>query len=151
MSLRSYEKKNIYLLRNFDTATREAQNAFLKMLEEPPKDSIILLVGQHPENFIETILSRVFVFENTHSLVRTLEAAEFGALQEFQKGNIIPIFEVLQSKNIDPLTARSYLYTMIQMTPYPMWIDICEQGIIDLQTTNETPKSLLERVFLCHS
>lgn len=40
--------------------THEAQNALLKVLEEPKGDKIIFLVGFGTENFLDTILSRVY-------------------------------------------------------------------------------------------
>lgn len=39
--------------------TQQAQNAFLRTLEEPPPRTLFLLVSGHPEQFLETILSRV--------------------------------------------------------------------------------------------
>jgi len=39
--------------------TFEAQNALLKILEEPPKDTYLILVSQLPFQLLETILSRV--------------------------------------------------------------------------------------------
>ena len=38
--------------------TDEAQNAFLKLLEEPPADSVILLTAEHTSSLLPTILSR---------------------------------------------------------------------------------------------
>ncbi|MFZ4765946.1 MAG: hypothetical protein ACOYMN_13430 [Roseimicrobium sp.] len=37
----------------------QAQNAFLRTLEEPPPRTLFLLLSSHPELFLETILSRV--------------------------------------------------------------------------------------------
>lgn len=41
-----------------DRLNVHAANAFLKTLEEPPADSIIILLSQAPERLLETILSR---------------------------------------------------------------------------------------------
>lgn len=38
--------------------TREAQNCFLKSLEEPKADSILILISEHPRFLLPTILSR---------------------------------------------------------------------------------------------
>lgn len=40
--------------------TQEAQNALLKVLEEPKGDKVIFLVSSNAENFLDTILSRVY-------------------------------------------------------------------------------------------
>lgn len=42
-----------------DRMTEQAQNAFLKTLEEPPSRTLILLTSEQPEQFLETTLSRV--------------------------------------------------------------------------------------------
>ncbi|MBN2184466.1 MAG: AAA family ATPase [Candidatus Krumholzibacteriota bacterium] len=39
-------------------ATIEAQNAFLKLLEEPPSSAVLILVTEYPERLLPTILSR---------------------------------------------------------------------------------------------
>lgn len=39
--------------------TTEAQNAFLKVLEEPPADTVLLLTADGPRSLLPTILSRV--------------------------------------------------------------------------------------------
>jgi DNA polymerase III subunit delta' len=39
--------------------TQQAQNAFLKTLEEPPARTLLLLLTTHPEQLLTTILSRV--------------------------------------------------------------------------------------------
>ena len=41
-----------------DQFNRESANAFLKTLEEPPPDTLILLITLNPQNLLETIVSR---------------------------------------------------------------------------------------------
>jgi DNA polymerase-3 subunit delta' len=41
-----------------DRMTEEASNSFLKTLEEPPADSVFILLSEDPQRMIETILSR---------------------------------------------------------------------------------------------
>ena len=55
---RPYEKRAVYILRDFDEASHEAMNATLKILEEPPQYAIILLIVSNPESLLETIRSR---------------------------------------------------------------------------------------------
>lgn len=42
--------------------TTEAQNAFLKTLEEPPADTVLILTVAHPHDVLPTILSRLQQF-----------------------------------------------------------------------------------------
>lgn len=59
VSVKPYKYKyKIFIIENADNMTKEAQNAFLKTLEEPPMYSIFLLMARNPEKFLPTILSR---------------------------------------------------------------------------------------------
>ena len=59
LSLAAYEARyKIAILRNFDTATVGAANAFLKTLEEPPSRVILLLTAHDGDNMLPTITSR---------------------------------------------------------------------------------------------
>lgn len=48
----------IYIIEEFDTATPQAQNALLKVLEEPPPGVVILLLAEGCEKILTTIQSR---------------------------------------------------------------------------------------------
>ncbi|MCC8022442.1 MAG: hypothetical protein LIO46_01460 [Clostridiales bacterium] len=51
----------IYLLGNIQSMSQPAQNAFLKLLEEPPAYAVFLLTADSASNLLETIRSRVFL------------------------------------------------------------------------------------------
>jgi DNA polymerase-3 subunit delta' len=51
-------RRKVVIIRDVDRLQPEAANAFLKTLEEPPKDSLLLLLSTLPEALPETILSR---------------------------------------------------------------------------------------------
>ena len=50
--------RKVAIISDADRLRAEAANAFLKTLEEPPKDSLLLLLSALPEALPETILSR---------------------------------------------------------------------------------------------
>ena len=66
-------KKNIYLsplkspqkavVVKVDKITKEAQNSLLKILEEPPNNTIIVVIHSNLEVFLPTILSRCFIIK----------------------------------------------------------------------------------------
>lgn len=57
--LKPFNKQSKYaLLANFHTATHEAQNAILKLLEEPPTATHFLIHVNDPQNVLQTIVSR---------------------------------------------------------------------------------------------
>lgn len=65
--------RRVICLEHADGMTQEAQNALLKILEEPPADTIVVLTAQHKRALLPTILSRVQLI---HVLVPTQEQLE---------------------------------------------------------------------------
>ncbi|MFN7088343.1 MAG: AAA family ATPase, partial [Candidatus Paceibacteria bacterium] len=51
-------QRQVVILDNADELSDEAKNALLKILEEPPKDAVIILVTSKPAKLPETIRSR---------------------------------------------------------------------------------------------
>jgi DNA polymerase III delta prime subunit len=67
---------------DIDSATTEAQNAFLKNLEEPPNNVIFLLTGESETNILPTILSRCQLIKSQNSFMYSeKEISDF-----FEKG-----------------------------------------------------------------
>lgn len=59
LSLSAYEARyKVAILKRFDTANLNAANAFLKTLEEPPSNVILLLTATDSETLLPTINSR---------------------------------------------------------------------------------------------
>lgn len=54
----SEAKKRIFIIRNAQALTVQAQNAFLKIFEEPPKDVIFIMLPTDKRLLLPTILSR---------------------------------------------------------------------------------------------
>ncbi|BED91880.1 MAG: hypothetical protein CfP315_0422 [Candidatus Improbicoccus pseudotrichonymphae] len=58
--LNSYESgKKIYIIKNSDKMTFQAQNALLKILEEPPENVYFILLCENHRNLLPTIISRL--------------------------------------------------------------------------------------------
>jgi DNA polymerase-3 subunit delta' len=51
--------RRVLLVNQAEVMTKEAQNAFLKILEEPPTDTVIILTSANPQILLPTIRSRV--------------------------------------------------------------------------------------------
>lgn len=51
-------KKKIYLISNADMMRRESANSFLKVLEEPPGDSVLILTTSKLNSLLPTIIGR---------------------------------------------------------------------------------------------
>ncbi|MFZ5800622.1 MAG: DNA polymerase III subunit delta' [Candidatus Omnitrophota bacterium] len=57
--LRPYEgRQKVFIIEEASRLTVEAGNALLKTLEEPPKDTLIILTTAHADQLLPTILSR---------------------------------------------------------------------------------------------
>jgi DNA polymerase-3 subunit delta' len=57
--LRPYQgRKKVYIINNIEKFTPDAANAFLKTLEEPPKDSVIILTANSMSGILSTVVSR---------------------------------------------------------------------------------------------
>ncbi len=84
--------RKVGILRQADRINTQAANAFLKTLEEPPADSLLLLVSSLPESLPETILSRcikvVLHTGGEEKPVGEEEAALREALGHFTQGSL---------------------------------------------------------------
>jgi DNA polymerase III subunit delta' len=59
INYRPYEaRKKVFIINNAHQLNLESANAFLKTLEEPPRDSLILLITDRPALLLPTVLSR---------------------------------------------------------------------------------------------
>ncbi len=59
ISLKPYQgRKKVYLITEADRMTAQASNALLKTLEEPPANSMLILITSHPASLFPTIISR---------------------------------------------------------------------------------------------
>ena len=58
-SLKPYEaRKKVFIIVGIEAMTEEAQNALLKILEEPPEHQILILTSSHISGILPTALSR---------------------------------------------------------------------------------------------
>src|SRR3954453_21581804 len=77
--------RKVAIIPDADRLQNEAANAFLKTLEEPPKDSLLLLLSALPEALPETILSRCIAIPlaaDTHGHSRKQEEELAKLLQQ---------------------------------------------------------------------
>lgn len=59
LSFKPFEgKRKVVIIDNADAMNPSAANAFLKTLEEPPDESLLILITAHPDRLPETIRSR---------------------------------------------------------------------------------------------
>ena len=86
IQLRSFEAKTkVFLIQNAERLTIEASNALLKTLEEPSRDSLIILTTSMPEYLLATIRSRCQVV-HFFSLANAFAKRELMERQECEEG-----------------------------------------------------------------
>lgn len=68
--------KRAFILCNFDSAGDPAQNAALKIIEESPQDTLILLLVSQKEKLLETITSRCLTVSLEDKVVQTEKSVE---------------------------------------------------------------------------
>lgn len=96
LSLMPYEgNRKVVIVDNAETMNPSAANAFLKTLEEPPPQSIIILISASPDRLPETIRSRCSCIsfsplspEKCEEVIRTVGSRKSGIRsQESKKGS----------------------------------------------------------------
>jgi len=69
-------KRKVAIIFEADRMTAEAANGFLKTLEEPPNNSLLLLTSEQPESLPETIVSRCITVPLSREEAEELTAAQ---------------------------------------------------------------------------
>lgn len=88
-------------------------NALLKILEEPPEHSAIILVTERPESLIDTVRSRVIIAESIYrALPVTTEKKE--AIRLYFGGNVTPLISLLYREKMEDEEAISLLMESIE-------------------------------------
>ena len=68
-------EKKVYIITDGDKMNEQAQNAFLKVLEEPPQYAVFVILAENHETLLQTIRSRCSVIRFNH--VPKKAAAEY--------------------------------------------------------------------------
>lgn len=115
IAIKGYEgERKVYILRKAETMGDPAQNAMLKVLEEPEEGTILILVANSKSSILPTILSRCQIlnfapmsfaqFSKEWSQRESASREELEALYDLTQGKY---GEALQLKD-DPKTARDF-------------------------------------------
>ena len=104
-------KQHVVVIRQAEKLTLQAQAALLKILEEPPGDSLIYLVTSEPESLLPTILSRVQVTDA--SMHRSFDPEKVDSagilLQKLSKAGVGERLAILDGQEFTRDTALDFL------------------------------------------
>lgn len=99
IALKPYQGKyKVVLIEEAQELTVEAQNAFLKTLEEPNQSTIIILTSDHQEKLLPTITSRceTFNFNTAVSTSSCLSTEEYLVLNQLLGKSISERFQYIE-------------------------------------------------------
>lgn len=97
----SQAEKKVYVIDEVHMLTKEAFNALLKVLEEPPKHAYFILCTTEPEKLPETIISRCqridFNYAKKEEIVRSLKRIVKGEKLKIKDETMVLIAEKAQA------------------------------------------------------
>ncbi|MCL1975994.1 MAG: hypothetical protein FWG61_07550 [Firmicutes bacterium] len=120
--LQAYEGgKKLFILVSAELLLEEAANNLLKVLEEPPEETIFILVCADGEKLLPTIRSRCQLFNFGGTADMVLDEAKLKALQpqvaEFlQRLPILTLTQVLQESRCEERDKEGWLHYLAAMT-----------------------------------
>lgn len=117
-----------------DTMTRSSQNALLKVLEEPPANTLLILIAHRIGQLIPTIRSRSRViefsapsFDDFSTLIKKggAQSGEIEALYNISSGSIGTALRLTQS---GALKAFEQVTSLLAPWPSVSWVDVHMMG-----------------------
>lgn len=165
-----YGTHKAVIICNSHLLTVEAQNAMLKILEEPPGNTLIILTSSTKEVFISTIISRcsLIELENNESLAQAEKDKLTSQIVNLQTMTISEklAFAELMAKNKEEvivwienmiLTLREIIITSIleksdeNLQIYKLFIKEFQKTYQEVKATNINVRMSLENLFLAIS
>lgn len=151
-----FSEKKAIVIETFNSITVDAQNAFLKTLEEPPQSTIILILTKNLDYFLPTVLSRCNLITIKPNKKSTTEDTSYLQLLISVLENKENPLVIAQDYSKDKNTALDFLENLIIAAEANLEIDkSMKKALKDLQktyttikTTNVSPRFALENLLL---
>lgn len=112
----NYASLRLFILNEFHTASIEAQNAFLKTLEEQTAKILFILITENEHSILPTILSRAKVFSLTKSGIVYSSTPEIDEL--IKKIQESESYGFLSQKNIECATREQSIVLLDSLLAY---------------------------------
>ncbi len=153
-------KKKALIVKLFAGATIEAQNSMLKLLEEPPFNTLIFLVTNNVQIFLPTILSRTKIIELKNEEFQTNESGLEEILNLNGVGDRLYLAQVVAKDKNEAiawlesaiLAVRERMLNSLENKQESLrlrkLVHKLELTHYDLKTTNANPRLALENLFL---
>ncbi len=143
INLKAYEGEfKVFIIDNAHTLTSEASNSLLKILEEPPKKSLIILITDKPNLLFKTVISRCKILKFL-ALKRSaleeilkkdykLDISYAHFLAYFSEGRL---GRALKLKDEDIITKKKMLIDKFVLTPNPSVENLAQGSRVDLRNS----------------
>lgn len=140
--------------------TTEAQNSLLKILEEPPANTFIILIVENKNLLLPTVISRCKMIEIKNENFQNQDLGNFqqiiGSLQSLGIGDRLVLAQNASKTKEEALlfleksiyTARDNLIKNPSEKNNLEVLKSLQEGYIVLKTTNTAPRLTLENLFL---
>lgn len=132
----SSAERRLFLVNGIDKATPEAQNALLKILEEPSRNDCYLLFADNGNNIIPTVRSRCHVISDSSQKVIFFDEEFVESFSNFLAGKE-NIFDLMSSKTLEKI-GRDECLTLIRY----LIIFFHNKGIIQMSDAMFTKRLL---------
>jgi len=115
-------EKKVYIVSHAEKMTRESSNSFLKILEEPPSNLLIILTTSSPDLLLDTIRSRCHLiyfhppsFKETLSVISQYHpiTPKVEKIAHICQGNLVKAFHDLEIEEDDK---RKQMYAFLHST-----------------------------------
>lgn len=155
-------KEKLIIVNRAESLTIEAQNALLKVLEEPPLDTYIFLCTTSEEVFLPTILSRchiVVIDKAREEVTEEKKQISQDYLKTLIDGSVADKLALAEELAKDKENLKDWIATMLEVahaqfltqptdTYYANILSTLQQMYTTLTTTNVNPRITLEHYFL---
>lgn len=151
--------KKIYILKNAHNMNEQAQNAILKILEEPPSYVYFIIVTESKSTMLETVLSRVQIYSllsNEESFTDKEAQAVTGMVKALLNVNELALMEqtaVFQknnqfAKSVLVLLTEVFRDALVKKSGFTREFRFNEET--NLICNNLTAKSILQLISTCN-
>lgn len=144
------------ILEAFLGMTADSQNAFLKVLEEPPADTIIMILTSSLDFVLPTVLSRCSLInlDQVKKLTNEEIADNLKLIIELKNGDASKALKIAQDNGKDREVALTFLENLIISLHTKLESDnlrilkALQKTYTIIKTTNVAPRLALENLFL---
>ncbi|NGX47189.1 MAG: DNA polymerase III subunit gamma/tau [Chlamydiae bacterium] len=122
-------ERKIFIIEEAEKMLPSGSNALLKTLEEPSEDTYFLLLSDHPDQLLPTVLSRLQPISYSNEEIPPFDVRPYIALA--QKGEWDKLLEALS--NLDEEDPKTVLHGFLHAEKDPILFESLSKNILEAQ------------------